>query len=152
VTVIAAIGCPSAPAAKALTATIPIVFIIGFDPVEVGLVTSLSRPDSSPAWAILTNTLAPKQLELLHELVPTATLVAFLVNPRNPIAESDTRDLRSAASATRQQILVLKWETVSGQFGGYLNPRHPLTLDEALRQTVIRGVRMTDARQRSRRQ
>jgi putative ABC transport system substrate-binding protein len=72
------------------------------------LVSILSRPGGNVTGvAILTNTLAPKQLELLHEVVPTSTLVAFLVNPKNPITESDTRDVRSAANTTRQQILVL---------------------------------------------
>jgi putative ABC transport system substrate-binding protein len=101
-------GIAAGLAAKAATATIPIIFLTGADPVQFGLVKSLNRPDGNVTGvAILTNTLAPKQLELLHELVPSATLVAFLVNPKNPIAESDTRDLHSAAGATRQQILVL---------------------------------------------
>jgi putative tryptophan/tyrosine transport system substrate-binding protein len=100
-------GIAAGLAAKAATATIPVIFLTGADPVQFGLVKSLSRPDSNlTGVAILTNTLAPKQLELLHEVIPSATLVGFLVNPKNPIAESDTRDLQSAASATRQQILV----------------------------------------------
>jgi ABC-type uncharacterized transport system substrate-binding protein len=101
-------GIAAGLAAKAATATIPVIFLTGADPVQFGLVKSLNRPDGNVTGvAILTNTLAPKQLELLHEVVPTATLVAFLVNPKNPIAESDTRDLQLAAGATRQQILVL---------------------------------------------
>ena len=105
-------GIAAGLAAKAATATIPIIFLTGADPVQFGLVKSLNRPDSNlTGVAILTNTLAPKQLELLHEVVPSATLVGFLVNPKNPIAESDTRDLQSAASATRQQILVLNAST-----------------------------------------
>src|SRR5262249_36968758 len=95
-------GIAAGLAAKAATATIPIIFLTG----AFGLVKSLNRPDGNlTGVAILTNTLAPKQLELLQEVVPSATLVAFLVNPKNPIAESDTRDLQSAARATRQQIL-----------------------------------------------
>src|SRR5215813_9891187 len=102
-------GIAAGLAAKAATATIPIIFLTGADPVQFGLVKSLSRPDGNlTGVAILTNTLAPKQLELLQEVVPSATLVAFLVNPKNPIAESDTRDLQSAARATRQQLLVVK--------------------------------------------
>jgi putative ABC transport system substrate-binding protein len=101
-------GIAAGLAAKAATTKIPIIFLTGADPVQFGLVSSLSRPGGNVTGvAILTNTLAPKQLELLHEVVPTAMLVAFLVNPKNPIAESDTRDLQSAASTTRQQILVL---------------------------------------------
>ncbi|MFL5104126.1 MAG: ABC transporter substrate-binding protein [Xanthobacteraceae bacterium] len=102
-------GIAAGLAAKATTTRIPIIFLTGADPVQFGLVTSLNRPGGNVTGvAILTNTLAPKQLELLHEVVPTAKLVAFLVNPKNPIAESDTRDLHSAASTTRQQILVVK--------------------------------------------
>jgi putative ABC transport system substrate-binding protein len=101
-------GIAAGLAAKASTTKIPIIFLTGADPVQFGLVASLSRPGGNlTGVAILTNTLAPKQLELLHEVVPAAALVAFLVNPKNPIAESDTRDLQSAASTTRQQILVL---------------------------------------------
>jgi putative ABC transport system substrate-binding protein len=107
--VIAAVsGVVSARAAKAATTTIPIVFITGGDPVKLGLVASLNQPGGNlTGVAILNNTLTPKQLELLHEVVPTATLVAFLVNPKTPTAEGDTTDVQSAASATRQQILVL---------------------------------------------
>ncbi|MFL5028358.1 MAG: ABC transporter substrate-binding protein [Xanthobacteraceae bacterium] len=102
-------GIAAGLAAKATTTRIPIIFLTGADPVQFGLVTSLNRPGGNVTGvAILTNTLAPKQLELLHEVVPTAKLVAFLVNPKNPIAETDTRDLHSAASTTRQQILVVK--------------------------------------------
>ena len=101
-------GIAAGLAAKAATAKIPIIFLTGADPVQFGLVGSLSRPDGNVTGvAILTNTLAPKQLELLHEVVPTSRVVAFLVNPKNPITESDTRDVRSAANTTRQQILVL---------------------------------------------
>jgi putative ABC transport system substrate-binding protein len=101
-------GIAAGLAAKAATAKIPIIFLTGADPVQFGLVSSLSRPGGNVTGvAILTNTLAPKQLELLHEVVPTSTLVAFLENPKNPITESDTRDVRSAANTTRQQILVL---------------------------------------------
>jgi putative tryptophan/tyrosine transport system substrate-binding protein len=101
-------GIAAGLAAKASTTKIPIIFLTGADPVQFGLVASLSRPGGNlTGVAILTNTLAPKQLELLHEVVPAAALVAFLVNPKNPIAESDTRDLQSAASTTRQQIVVL---------------------------------------------
>ena len=104
----AAGGNPAGLAAKAATTKIPIIFLTGADPVQFGLVKSLSRPDGNlTGVAALTNTLAPKQLELLREVAPKATVVAFLVNPKNPLAESDTRDVQSAAGTTGQQILIL---------------------------------------------
>ena len=106
VAVIAAPAMAPSLAAKAATATIPIVFLTGADPAQFGLVESLNRPGGNlTGLAILSNTLVPKQLEILHELVPSATRVAFLVNPKNPIAETDTKDVRAAASIMRQQIL-----------------------------------------------
>jgi len=107
-------GAPAAQAAKAATATIPIVFVTGGDPVQLGLVASLNRPGGNlTGVSALTNTLAAKQLELLHELVPTATLVAFLVNPNNPLTEPNTEDLRAAARSVGQQILLLNAGTDS---------------------------------------
>src|SRR5262249_15647167 len=101
-------GIAAGRAGQAATPAKTIIFFTRADPVQFWLVKSPERPagDISPV-AILTNTVGAKQLELLQEVVPSATLVAFLVNPKNPIAESDTRDLQSAARATRQQILVL---------------------------------------------
>jgi putative ABC transport system substrate-binding protein len=99
--------------------------MIGFDPVQYGLVSSLSRPTGNvTGLAVLTNTLEPKQLQLLHEVVPTAKMVGFLANPTNPGVESDTRVVQSAASSTGQQILV-----VSASSDGELD-----TAFEALRQ------------------
>ena len=107
VAVICTWGLSGALAAKAATTKIPVIFSTGADPVEFGLVSSLNRPTGNlTGVAILSNTLAPKQLELLREVVPTAKLIAFLANPKNPIAASDTRDLQVAASAMGQQILV----------------------------------------------
>jgi putative tryptophan/tyrosine transport system substrate-binding protein len=108
VTVIAAIGSPSAPAARATTTTIPIVFIIGFDPVEVGLVTSLNRPGGNlTGVTVLGVELGSKRLELLHELAPTANIVAALVNPNTPAAETQSTDLQTAARSLGLKLHVL---------------------------------------------
>jgi putative ABC transport system substrate-binding protein len=112
VTVIAAIGSPSAPAAKATTTTIPIVFIIGFDPVEVGLVTSLNRPGGNlTGVTVLGVELGSKRLELLHELAPTANIVAALVNPNTPAAETQSTDLQTAARTLGLKLHVLHART-----------------------------------------
>src|SRR6516162_8395376 len=108
VAVIAAVGVPPARAAKAATSQIPIIFLTGVDPVQLGLVSNLNRPDGNVTGVTgLTSSLEPKQLELLSELVPTTTLVGYLVNPTHPNAETETRTVKLAAGATRQQILVL---------------------------------------------
>jgi putative tryptophan/tyrosine transport system substrate-binding protein len=108
VTVIAANG-HAAQAAKAATATIPITFVAGFDPVEVGLVASLNHPGGNiTGVSILDVELGPKRLELLHELVPTATIFAVLVNPSDPTrAETTSKELQAAARTLGLQLHVL---------------------------------------------
>jgi ABC-type uncharacterized transport system substrate-binding protein len=105
-------GVPSARAAKAATATIPIVFQTGDDPVELGLVASLARPGSNMTGVSNLNVeIGPKRLELLHELVPTATVIALLVNPDHPLAERHVHDLQAAARGFGLQIRVLNART-----------------------------------------
>jgi putative tryptophan/tyrosine transport system substrate-binding protein len=101
-------GEPSPLAAKAATSTIPIVFAIGSDPVKAGLVASYNRPGGNVTGInILTDTLEPKRFGLLHELVPQAATIGFLVNARYPSAESQVRDVREAARALTLKIHVL---------------------------------------------
>ena len=93
-------GAPAARAAKAATATIPIVFYVGGDPVEQGLVASLNRPGGNLTGVSSLNTeLGPKRLELLHEAVPKIATIAVLLNPTNPLAPQLSKDLRTAARA-----------------------------------------------------
>jgi putative tryptophan/tyrosine transport system substrate-binding protein len=115
VTVMVATTTPALLAAKAATMTIPIVFLTGSDPVEVGLVASLNRPGGNMTGVSnLTVETGAKQMELLHELVPAATLIALLVNPANPVlADTLSRGLQAAARAIRQQILVVTASTES---------------------------------------
>jgi ABC-type uncharacterized transport system substrate-binding protein len=107
VAVILTFGPGAAVAAKAATATIPIVFATGADPVELGLVSSLNRPGGNiTGVSFLVTTLAAKRLELLRELAPSATVVGFLVNPANPTSESQTRDAQAAALALGLRLVL----------------------------------------------
>jgi len=111
VDVIAALGLPSALAAKRATSTIPIVFSVG-DPVERGLVTSLARPSGNLTGISLINVeLMPKRLELLSELVPHAGVIALLVNPDNSNTERNVRDMEQAARAKGVQLNILNAST-----------------------------------------
>ena len=100
----------SALAAKAATQTIPIVFNIGSDPVAMGLVATLSHPGKNVTGVTMQQTaVTGKRLELLHELVPTASSIAMLVNPGNPgLAEAEAKEAQQAARALGVDLLVLK--------------------------------------------
>ena len=115
VALIAAVGGLAAPrAAKAATATIPIVFTLGGDPVKAGLVASLNRPGSNATGvSLFSGLLLTKRLEVARDLMPGLALVAVLMNPTSPDYESDLQDLQNAAHAIGQQILVLNVSAAS---------------------------------------
>jgi putative tryptophan/tyrosine transport system substrate-binding protein len=108
VNVIAATGTPAALAAKDATKTIPIVFETAGDPVKLGLVASLNRPGRNITGVTqLSSELVSKRLGLLHDLIPGARIIGFLVNPTDPRAETQTREMQEAALALGLQIHVL---------------------------------------------
>jgi putative ABC transport system substrate-binding protein len=108
VSVIVAVSTQGALAAKAATGTIPIVFSIGADPVQIGLVTSLNRPGGNLTGVYNLNTaVTGKRLELLHEAVPTARVFGCLANPKSAVTESETKELHEAARALGVELRVL---------------------------------------------
>jgi putative tryptophan/tyrosine transport system substrate-binding protein len=112
VNVIAATGTPAGLPAKAATTTIPVVFVTGSDPIEQGLVASLSRPGGNLTGATtLAVELGRKRLELLRELVPKAALIGALVNPTGPNLQAVTRDLQAAARTVGVPIHILHAST-----------------------------------------
>jgi putative tryptophan/tyrosine transport system substrate-binding protein len=103
---------PAALAAKAATTTIPIVFVIGVDPVIAGLVASYSRPGGNATGAtMMMATLGQKRIEILRELAPRASVVAMLVNPHSPDSPPEIRDVQAAASANGLQLRLLNAST-----------------------------------------
>jgi putative tryptophan/tyrosine transport system substrate-binding protein len=109
---IVTVGTPATLAAKAATATVPIVFIVGVDPVQFGLATSLSRPGGNlTGVAALAADLGAKRLEVLHELLPDAAAVAMLVNPANPFVEPESRTTQEAARSLGIQLHILRAST-----------------------------------------
>jgi len=105
---IAALTTPAAVAAKAATRTIPIVFTTIGGPVQIGLVASLSRPGGNVTGVTYLNVeVGPKLVELLHEVIPTATRIAALINPTNPNAEMLSRSLQVAARTLRLEVHIL---------------------------------------------
>jgi putative ABC transport system substrate-binding protein len=115
VAVIVTSGTPASLAAKAVTTTVPIVFETGADPVQIGLVASLNRPGGNVTDITqVAEEAAPKRLELLHELLPTARVMALLVNPTDPmLAEPQSREVRSAAQTLGLELHVLNASTES---------------------------------------
>jgi putative tryptophan/tyrosine transport system substrate-binding protein len=105
-------GSSSALAAKAATSTIPVVFRIGADPVELGLVASMNRPGGNVTGVTsLSVELGPKRLEALHELIPTASVFAFLVNPSSPFVDTISKDVLASAKTLGLRIHILQAST-----------------------------------------
>jgi putative ABC transport system substrate-binding protein len=109
VAAIVAAGLPPALAAKAATTNIPIVFVVGADPVQLGLVASLNRPGGNlTGFNVFDGELGAKALALLHELVPSTATIGFLENPNNPKFELTTRDVLAAAAAIGLNVQILE--------------------------------------------
>jgi putative ABC transport system substrate-binding protein len=101
-------GAPAVLAAKAATSSIPIVFNVGADPIQLGLVAKLNRPGGNiTGVAMMTLEMETKRLELLHELAPTSAPIAILLNPSNAQAQSQEREIQRAARVIGRQVLVL---------------------------------------------
>lgn len=112
--IVAVGGITSALAARSATATIPIVFEMGGDPIKAGLVASLSRPGGNlTGVTFLISTLVAKQFEILHEMVPTAELVGFLANPTIADAETNKKNALAAAESIGRKLLVVEAGTDS---------------------------------------
>jgi putative tryptophan/tyrosine transport system substrate-binding protein len=120
-------GPPAAMAAKEATTTVPIVFTSGGNPIELGLVRSLSRPGANlTGVSFLVNELAAKRLELLRQLMPTAALIGFLVNPNRPSHEAETKDTQLGAQTVGIQLHVSKASTereINAAFANFVQQR-----------------------------
>jgi putative tryptophan/tyrosine transport system substrate-binding protein len=119
---IAACGPAAASAAKLGTATIPVAFVVGADPVRLGLVASLNRPAGNlTGVSILINDLGPKQVELLHELIPKARLIGVLVNPDSPSTENDINEILRAVRVLGLAAHVVKARTAGDIAAAFIN-------------------------------
>jgi putative ABC transport system substrate-binding protein len=131
VNVLVANSTASALAAKAATSTLPIAFVTGGDPVQLGLVTSLNRPGGNATGvAFLINKLVAKRMELLSELVPGSASIGMLVDPHNPNAPADIKDAQEAATALGKELLIMNVAAESELDGaiGHLAQRRVTTL------------------------
>jgi putative tryptophan/tyrosine transport system substrate-binding protein len=135
VAVIVAFDVPAAIAAKAATKTVPIVFLTGADPVKLGLVDSLKQPGGNLTGVTnLLSALGPKQLELLHELLPGLTRVAWLVNPSNPNSQMDALAVQDAATAYGQHL-----EMVTASTLGQLDTAFDTMVRQRIEAVLVKG-------------
>jgi putative ABC transport system substrate-binding protein len=135
VALVSAGGTPAALAAKAATSTIPVVFTAVGDPVGSGLVASLNRPGGNvTGMGLFASAMSAKRLELLKDMLPTATVIALLVNPSNPFAALETKEAQTAARSLGIQLNVLSANTEEGVSTAYA------ALDERKSQALIVSV------------
>jgi putative ABC transport system substrate-binding protein len=135
VDIIAVTGMPTALAAKSATSTIPIVFIVGTDPVASGLVASLARPGGNlSGTTFMAIELMPKRLELLSELVPQTGVIGLLVNPNNASTEPQIRDVQEAAGTKGVRLRILKASTESEIYAAFA------TLDQLHTKALLVGT------------
>jgi putative ABC transport system substrate-binding protein len=134
VAVIAALGATAAAlAAKAATPTIPIVFTLGSDPVEFGLVASLARPGGNITGVALLQTPAvAKRLDVLHQLIPTATTIALLIDPANPFGQVERRQVEAAA-----RTLGLELQVANAKTQGEIDALFPDLIGRSVRAVMI---------------
>ena len=130
-------GTPAARAAKAATATIPIVFTTGGDPVKLGLVASMNRPGGNATGiSVLTTTLEAKRLELLREVIPSAGIIALLVTPSNADAQAQSNDIQAVARSVWPQASASRSPTAGlHDHAGAGTVREPGVVHVALRLT-----------------
>jgi putative tryptophan/tyrosine transport system substrate-binding protein len=132
---VAAGGEPSALAAKSATASIPIVFVIGGDPVKTGLTASLNRPNTNATGvSFITAELGAKRVSLVSELVPNATTIALLVNPNMSETDTHIQNVRMAADTLHRRLLVLRASTPAE-----LEPSFDLIAKEAAGALVVQN-------------
>ena len=113
-------GAVAALAAKTATTTIPIVFVIGDDPLRYDLVTSLNRPGGNiTGLSLFISTLMAKRLELLNEMIPATSAIAMFVNPNNPNADLETRNMQEAALTSARELHIIKVSNTSEIDAGF---------------------------------
>jgi ABC-type uncharacterized transport system substrate-binding protein len=137
VTIILANAPPAAVAAKAATSTIPIVFVVGFDPVAAGLVSSLNNPGGNlTGMSLHINGLIAKKLEILAELMPKSAVVGLIIHPKSPTAATDMRDFQAAATRLGRSVRVFNADSIAGL---------DLAFDEMVRAQIGGALIGTDA-------
>ena len=133
--VLVAGGDPSAIAAKAAARSTPLAFMVGDDPVRLGLVASLNRPGGTATGvSLISSALGPKRLELLAELLPDARVIGLLVNPNNPNAKAHAEDVEAAATAIGRQLVVAR-----ARSDGEIEPAYAAMIERGARAMIVQN-------------